>query len=129
MLNRKRTMSKNSISSEKQHNSIAFGTSLKGDVVSNGDFRVDGAIEGTLKCEGKLVLGQQGKITGEVFCANAEILGAFNGKLTVSQLLSLKATAKVDGEVTTGKVSIEPGAFFNGSCNMNGSVKKEVLKK
>ena len=122
-------MSKNSISSEKQHNSIAFGTTLKGDVKSNGDFRVDGEIEGTLKCEGKLVLGQQGKIIGEVTCDNAEILGVFNGKLAVAQLLSLKTTAKVDGEVTTGKLSIEPGAFFNGSCNMNGSVKANVLKK
>lgn len=122
-------MSKNSISSEKQHNSIAFGTSLKGDVSSNGDFRVDGEIEGTLKCEGKLVLGQQGKIVGEVVCVNAEILGSFNGKLSVEQLLSLKATAKVDGEVTTGKVSIEPGAHFNGSCSMNGTVKKEAPKK
>lgn len=122
-------MSKNSISSEKQHNSIAFGTSLKGDVKSNGDFRVDGEIEGTLKCEGKLVLGQQGKIVGEVSCDNAEILGLFKGKLSVTQLLSLKTTANVDGEVSTGKLSIEPGASFNGSCVMSSAVKAGVQKK
>lgn len=121
-------MSKIATVHEKQHNSIAFGTVIKGDIKANGDFRVDGEIEGVLTCEGKLVLGQQGKITGEVVCANAEILGSFNGKMTVTQLLSLKATARIEGEVAVGKLSIEPNAYFNGACSMSGSTKPVQTK-
>lgn len=121
-------MSKIAIAQDKQHNSIAFGTVIKGDIKANGDFRVDGEIEGVLTCEGKLVLGQQGKITGEIICANAEILGSFNGKMKVSQLLSLKATARIEGEVSVGKLSIEPNAYFNGACSMSGTPKPTQVK-
>lgn len=105
-------------------NIIGAGTSIEGDVVSSGDIRIDGNLKGTLKTRGKLVVGPSGSVEGEVSCQNADVSGHVRGKLVVTDLLSLKATAKVGGEITTGKLAIEPGADFSGSCSMGGVVKE-----
>lgn len=105
-------------------NIIGAGTSIEGDVVSSGDIRIDGNLKGTLKTRGKLVVGPSGSVEGEVSCQNADISGNLRGKLVVTDLLALKSTAKLSGEITTGKLAIEPGADFSGSCSMGGVVKE-----
>lgn len=104
-------------------NIIGAGTTIEGDVVSSGDIRIDGTLKGTVKTRGKLVVGPSGNVEGEVNCQNADISGNIRGKVNVTELLSLKGTAKLSGEITTGKLSIEPGADFSGSCSMGGVVK------
>lgn len=106
-----------------ERNIIAKNTSLVGDISSDGDFRVDGKIEGTVKTTGRVVIGQEGVVTGTIDCTNADIEGTFSGKLIVDQVLSLKSTANISGEVTLGKLSVEPGAAFNATCTMKGTVK------
>ena len=69
------------------------------------------------------MLGVSGRIEGDVTCENAEIEGIVSGKVTVRQLLSLKASSKVEGDIYTDKISIEPGAVFTGTCSM-GKVKE-----
>lgn len=100
-------------------NLIAKGTRITGDVASDGDLRIDGEIVGNLETKGRLVIGPSGKIEGEIKCKSSEISGTHKGKLYVSDLLSLKASSNVIGEIVTGKLSIEPGAFFAGTCTMN----------
>jgi cytoskeletal protein CcmA (bactofilin family) len=100
-------------------NLISSGTEINGDVVSAGDIRIDGTISGTLNTRGKVVLGPTGKVKGEVFCKNSEISGTIEGKITVSQLLTLKASCRIDGDILTSKLSIEPGAKFTGNCKMS----------
>ncbi len=107
-------------------NSLGCGTKLTGDIESNGDFRIDGKLIGTIKTKGKVVIGATGFVEGEVICQNADIEGIVKAKVQVSELLSLRAESKLDGDVTTGKISIEPGARFSGSCKMGGS--EAVLK-
>ncbi len=104
-------------------NIIGAGTSIEGDVVSGGDIRIDGNLKGTLRTRGKLVVGPTGTIEGEVTCQNADVSGNVRGKITVTELLALKTSAKINGEITTGKLAIEPGADFSGSCSMGGVVK------
>lgn len=104
-------------------NIIGSGTSIEGDVVSGGDIRIDGNLKGTLKTRGKLVVGPTGSIEGEIVCGNADVSGTIRGKVNVTELLSLKNSAKINGEITTGKLAIEPGADFSGSCSMGGVVK------
>lgn len=99
-------------------NIIGAGTKIVGDIETNGDLRVDGAIEGNIQSKGKLVLGTAGSIKGTIKCVNAEISGVFDGKMEVSELLSLKSTATFKGEMVVAKLSIEPGAVFVGTCNM-----------
>ncbi len=106
-------------------NRILAGTSIEGEIHSKGDFRVDGKIKGKIEITGKLVIGENGHVEGEIICAHANIAGSFKGRLEVSELLSLKEQAKVHGDVITNKLSIEPGAEFTGSCNM-GAVVREM---
>jgi cytoskeletal protein CcmA (bactofilin family) len=106
-----------------ERNIIGKNTSFVGDVKSEGDFRIDGSIEGNIKTSGRVVIGQEGSVDGTIECTNADIEGKFSGNLVVDQMLSLKASATISGEVTLGKLSVEPGANFNASCTMKGSVK------
>ncbi|WP_457610556.1 bactofilin family protein [Lutibacter sp.] len=107
-----------------ERNIIGKNTSIIGDVISEGDFRIDGKVEGTIKTTGRVVIGKTGSINGKVTCDNADIEGKFSGELTVNNLLTLKATATISGDVIISKLSVEPGAEFNASCSMKGSVKE-----
>jgi cytoskeletal protein CcmA (bactofilin family) len=102
-------------------NLISIGTDITGDIKSTGDIRIDGSLSGNLNTKGKVVIGPTGKITGEVICKNSEVSGIVEGKITVGQLLNLKASSKILGDIVTSKLSIEPGAKFSGSCKMSDS--------
>ncbi|HPK09906.1 MAG TPA: polymer-forming cytoskeletal protein [Saprospiraceae bacterium] len=105
-------------------NSIVAGTKLEGTLTANNDIRIDGELIGTLICSGKLIVGVDGKINGEVQCENAVIEGAIIGKLKVKELLNVRETGKIEGEVDPGKLNIQAGAVFNVSCSMGGSTIK-----
>ncbi|MDO4461573.1 MAG: polymer-forming cytoskeletal protein [Bacteroidia bacterium] len=110
-------------------NIIGQGTKIVGDIETNGDLRVDGIIEGNIQSKGKIVLGQSGVIKGTIKCGSAEISGQFDGKMDVVELLSLRSTSVFKGEMTINKLSIEPGATFNGTCNMPEKNAKPVEAK
>ena len=107
-----------------ERNVIAKNTSLVGDIKSEGDFRIDGTLEGTIKTLGRVIIGVNGFINGSIEASNADIEGKFSGQLQVTDTLTIKATSNISGEVTIGKLSIEPGAIFNATCSMKGAVKE-----
>ena len=107
-------------------NRIVEGTIIKGDIISQADFRLDGELTGNFQSTGKLVIGPSGSITGDVVCNNADIEGKLKGTIEVSEILNLKATAIIHGEVTVGKLSVEPGAEFTASCKMKDNLKKNM---
>ncbi len=125
------------VEADSSRNIIAAGTVIKGDIHSDGNIRVDGTVVGTLNCKGKVVLGTTGKIEGEIICQNANLSGEAKVRITVSELLTLQSSAKLFGEIITGKLGIEPGAIFSGTCkmgtpipeNLNGESKREFAKK
>lgn len=107
---------------ETEHSSINLvgsGTTIKGDVFSSGDIRIDGTITGFLESKGKVVVGSTGVIEGDVVCQNADISGNVRAKISVTDLLTLKASSRITGDILTGKLAIEPGAIFTGSCTMD----------
>jgi cytoskeletal protein CcmA (bactofilin family) len=106
------------IESSNALNSLVKGTTVEGTITSENDIRVDGIIKGILNCKAKVIIGPTGHIDGEVKCQNAVIEGKFTGKLRVTELLSVKETAEVLGDVTTGKLLVQSGAIFNVTCNM-----------
>jgi cytoskeletal protein CcmA (bactofilin family) len=116
-------MSKTNTADSPSINMIGSGTVIEGDIKANGDMRIDGNIKGSINVKGKLVIGPTGVVDGEVVCQNADFMGTIRAKVTVSELLSLKSTAKLSGDLITNKLSIEPGADFTGSCSMGGVVK------
>lgn len=109
-------------------NRIVEGTSIVGDIVSKADFRLDGELIGNFTSQGKLVIGTTGVIKGEIICNNADIEGEFHGKIKVLEVLNIKATAKIHGEVAVGKLSIEPGADFTATCTMLTNNKEVTVK-
>lgn len=107
-------------------NLIGGGTKITGDITSAGDVRIDGHLTGNIVIAGKFVLGPHGMVEGNITSANADLSGEVKGKVNVSEVLSLKATARINGDIVTGKLSIEPGALFTGTCNMGAKVKSIV---
>ena len=107
-----------------QQNTLAKGTTITGDIISDGDFRIEGTVQGNVKTSGKVVIGRTGIINGTLKSTNADIEGKFSGKLMLSDTLSLRASAFVEGEVSVGKLAVEPGATFNATCVMKGTIKE-----
>lgn len=104
-------------------NFVRSGTEINGDINCKGDIRIDGKLFGNLKSDGKVVVGESGLIEGTVECANASIEGNVKATVVVNELLALKSTANLVGEITTNKLQIEPGANFSGACKMGAVIK------
>ncbi len=118
-----KAMTKNNGSENTSVNTFGAGTTIEGDINTGGDIRIDGSLIGSLKVKGKLVIGPSGSVDGEIICHNADVFGTLKGKIVVSELLSLKASAKLTGDIFTNKIAVEPGATFTGSCSMGGVIK------
>ncbi|MCD6354737.1 MAG: polymer-forming cytoskeletal protein [Prolixibacteraceae bacterium] len=103
-------------------NIISDGTTIKGDISAAGDIRIDGKLIGNIVAKGRLVIGPKGRVEGEINCNNIEVSGSIKGKITVPELLNMKSSAKIQGDIIAGKLSVEPGSLFTGTCTM-GSAK------
>ena len=101
-------------------NVISAGTMITGDVVCSGDLRIDGNIKGNVRSQAKVIVGKSGKIDGDINCKSIEIEGNVKANVTVTDLMSLKETANLMGNICAGKLAIEPGANFAGNCKMQG---------
>ncbi len=99
-------------------NTIGQGTTIIGDVITNGDVRIDGQINGKLQSSGRVIVGTTGQIEGEIECRNGDLSGLINANIKVTELLILKASVKLTGNISTGKLAVEPGAEFTGHCSM-----------
>ncbi|MCH2197273.1 MAG: polymer-forming cytoskeletal protein [Flavobacteriales bacterium] len=108
---------------ERGINRIVEGTRFKGEVSCESNIRIDGSFEGDLETKGRLVIGPQGSVNGTVRCQNCEVEGKLTGKLGVEELLSLKASAQMEGEIHYGQLSIEPGAKLAGTLHMGSKIK------
>jgi cytoskeletal protein CcmA (bactofilin family) len=107
-------------------NRIVEGTIIKGDIISQADFRLDGELTGNFQSKGKIVIGPQGSVYGDIICRNADIEGRYHGKITVIEVLNVKHKAIIHGEVICGKLSVEPGAEFSASCTMKAISKNSL---
>ena len=105
-------------------NVVAKNTAIIGDIISEGDFRIDGTLEGNIKTKGRVIIGVSGSVKGKIDAVNSDIEGKFSGDLLVQETLTIKATAIISGDVVIGKLSVEPGATFNASCSMRGAIKE-----
>ncbi len=107
-----------------ERNLVGKNTQITGDIISKGDFRIDGTLDGTIKTNGRVIIGESGFVKGKIECTNADIEGKFSGELMVSNTLTVKTSANINGDVVVGKLSVEPGASFNATCSMKGAVKE-----
>lgn len=110
-------------------NIIGSGTSIQGDIVCEGDIRIDGQVNGLVSTKAKIVVGPEGEITGDLVCQSADILGRVTGIIRVEELLFLKASAFVKGDVYTAHFEMEPTAKFNGRCYMEAEESESAKEK
>lgn len=109
-------------------NSIVAGTVVEGNIKAESDIRIDGTLTGKLQCSGRVIIGVEGKVKGEIICQNAVIEGDFDGDLKVKDNLQVKGTAKITGDVDVDKLNVSAGAVFNVVCNMGSSNLKTISK-
>ncbi len=101
---------------------IGAGTTICGDIESNGDIRIDGILKGNLYGKAKIIVGADGEVNGDIEGLQADIMGKVNGKISIQELLYLHGNTKVNGDIYAGKLQIEPTAIFNGKCHMGANV-------
>ena len=125
------------------NNSIVIGTKIEGNIIASSDIRIDGELSGTLECSGKVIIGPEGKIKGDINCQNAVIEGSFDGKLICQDVLNVRESATINGDIFTDKLIVQSGAIYNVNCQMgrvqntkskgihsgNKSLKEIVLEK
>jgi cytoskeletal protein CcmA (bactofilin family) len=104
-------------------NVIGKGTVLEGNIETFGNIRIEGKVRGHITSKSKVALGNGSHVEGNITAQNADIEGEVRGKIEVSEILILKATAAVHGDIIAGKLVVEPGAAFNGTCKMGAVVK------
>ena len=97
---------------------IGAGTSLKGDITSNGDLRIDGTLIGNIIGSAKVIIGANGAVEGDISCQQADIMGSVTGSIKAKELLQLKNGSLVKGNISAAKLQVEPAATFNGQCHM-----------
>ena len=103
-------MAKDNTFSGMAHNALTAETTIVGKIVSQKDIRIDGTLEGRLEC--------QGKVIGDIVAVNAEVVGRITGNVMVAEMLVLKATSSLEGDIQARRLAIEPGAVLNGKCTM-----------
>jgi len=101
---------------------IYVGTTVKGDINSNADLRIDGTVIGNITCSAKIVIGSNGVVEGDIFGTQADIVGKISGNIRVKELLQLRGDCVVNGNIFAGKLQVEPSATFNGQCHMGANV-------
>jgi len=106
-------------------NIIGQGTIIIGDIESTGDFRIDGQLTGSIKIEGRLVIGPSGNVTGSIVCQNADVSGKVKANMKVDELTAIKATGSIEGDLETARITIEVGARFSGKCEMTDMPKHQ----
>jgi len=100
------------------HNAMALGTFIKGDIRAEEDFRIDGKLEGNIECAGKVIIGPQAEVFGNIQCQNTDLMGTVTGNIVINEVASLKSSVRFTGEIIAKYIEIETGASFNGTCKM-----------
>lgn len=101
---------------------VSAGTTLKGDISSNSDLRIDGTIIGNINSSAKIIIGSTGIVEGDIMGNNADVVGKVSGNIRVKEMLQLRGQSVVTGNLYAGKLQVEPSATFNGQCHMGANV-------
>ena len=123
----KRSSGAGNNNSETGINRIVEGTQIEGTINSDSNLRIDGEFKGNLVTKGRLVVGLKGKVSGTVNCLCCDVEGTLEGEITVLELLSMKSSSTVQGDLYYGQLSVEAGAKALGTFRMGISEDKDSL--
>lgn len=110
---------------------IADGTHFEGNIQSAASIRIDGKVTGHIDCDNKVILGASGLVHGNITAITITVMGQVKGEMQAKEALLLKQKARVDGNIFTKMLSIDPDVVFNGRCQMDDSqvIELETAKK
>jgi cytoskeletal protein CcmA (bactofilin family) len=98
---------------------VGSGTVVTGEANFKAMMRVDGHLSGRINSSsGTLIVGANGKVDANIEVAVAVVHGTVNGDIIATTRLELGRAAKLNGNIQTASLMIEPGALFEGSCKM-----------
>ena len=121
-------MAENKFFSSPSVDIIESSTKIVGDIYSKADFRIDGIVDGNITTTGKVVVGKSGKINGKINSSNADISGSVSGKIEVAETLSLMSESLIQGDIVTGKLSVEEGAQVDASISMKSGKQLKAVE-
>jgi len=107
---------------------IGAGTIIRGDIISTGDIRIDGTLKGNISGSAKVLIGAEGAVEGDIEGQQADILGKITGKIIIKDLLNLRGRATIKGDISSGKLQVEPTVSFNGKCHVGEDVVADVVE-
>ncbi len=116
------------VSSSSGASLIGAGTTIKGDIISSGDIRIDGRLKGNISGSAKVLIGAEGIVEGDIEGQQADILGKVVGKIIIKDLLNLRGKAVLQGDVAAGKLQVEPTVTFSGKCHVGEGSVAEVVE-
>jgi cytoskeletal protein CcmA (bactofilin family) len=102
---------------------VGVGTTINGNIETTGNIRVEGVVLGNVSSKAKVAIGNGSKIQGSIRAQHADIEGEVRGNIEITELLTLKKTAVINGDIVANKLVIELGAFFNGKCVMGAATR------
>lgn len=97
---------------------MARNVSVKGNISFEGTGRIDGKVEGTIRVQGNLILGEGAVVSSEIEGDTVVIGGEVHGKIVGRQKVQLLKTSMVHGDIITPCLLVEEGSQFNGNCKM-----------
>ncbi|MGL4993370.1 MAG: bactofilin family protein [Bacteroidales bacterium] len=100
------------------HNAFAVGTTIDGNICADEDIRIDGTLNGNIICSGKVVIGPQATVNGNIESSTADIMGRIVGNISIKETLTIRSSGVIDGDITTPQLAVEPNAKFSGKCSM-----------
>lgn len=109
---------KSNSESPERLNRLVEGSIVVGDLFAESNLRIDGEVKGNVSTTSKVVIGEKGKITGNLSCLNADVEGVVTGTIKVEEMLCLREQCKINGDIFTARIQIDEGATFNGKCQM-----------
>lgn len=103
---------------------LGRGSTFEGKLVFEGTVRIDGRFKGEIHSEGKLIVGENGDIDGEIWVESAVISGKVSGNITGKSKIELQPPARMQGNITAPALVIQEGAIFDGNCSMSKSARQ-----
>lgn len=105
-------------------NLLSEGIVVEGDIQATRDIRIDGTLVGTVRTDGRLILGPVSRVTGRITSPNIDIFGSVEGDIISTGAVVLRAKSKVKGTISTVTMIVESGAVFDGECHMTVKAKE-----
>lgn len=91
---------------------------ITGTFKSEGNIRLEGTVEGKIICKGKVVIGESGKVLGDIECLDADVSGTIMGNILANGVVSLNKGSAMHGDVTADNLKMDLGAKFIGRSLM-----------